>query len=182
MRRLRRCAQRRPGWLWAQGHYVLLLAVSVSGFFVLGIFAWLPIWLPALFPTRMRATVAFCFNAPSFISGIGPLIAGTLTVGLGGSGPAATIVGLFYLVGLAAVPFLPESKGVPLPETISLALPLEPSQPALTSSWWRAQAQSQSCRLRSCGGRPRRPSSPTGSGQESRSLRVGGTSCSTIGP
>jgi MFS family permease len=120
-------------YLWAQGIYVLLLAVGVSGFFILGIFAWLPIWLPELFPTRMRATaVAFCFNAPRFISCIGPLIAGTLTVGLGGYGPAATIVGLFYLLGLAAAPFLPETKGEPLPETISPALSLEPTRRAVT--------------------------------------------------
>jgi MFS family permease len=107
-------------YLWAHGIYVLLLAVGISGFFILGIFAWLPIWLPELFPTRMRATAAaFCFNAPRFVSCIGPLIAGTLTVGLGGYGPAATIVGLFYILGLAAAPFLPETKGQPLPETIS---------------------------------------------------------------
>jgi MFS family permease len=113
-------------YLWAQGIYAVLLAVGLSGFFILGIFAWLPIWLPELFPTRMRATaVALCFNAPRFISCIGPLIAGTLTVGLGGYGPAATIVGLFYILGLAAAPFLPETKGKPLPEAISPVLPLE---------------------------------------------------------
>ena len=120
-------------YLWAQGIYVLLLTVGVSGFFILGIFAWLPIWLPELFPTRMRATAAaFCFNAPRFISCIGPVIAGTLTVSLGGYGPAATIVGLFYILGLAATPFIPETKGQPLPETISPAAPLAPKRRALT--------------------------------------------------
>ena len=50
-----------------------------------GIWAWAPIWLPELFPTRMRGTaVAFCFNAPRWISCVGPLIAGTLIVSLGG--------------------------------------------------------------------------------------------------
>jgi hypothetical protein len=66
----------------------------------------------------MRATaVAFCFNAPRFISWIGPLIAGSLIVGLGGYGRAATILGLFYILGLVAAPFLPETNGKPLPET-----------------------------------------------------------------
>jgi MFS family permease len=121
-------------YLWAHSIYMLLLAVGVSGFFILGIFAWLPIWLPELFPTRMRATaVAFCFNAPRFISCIGPLIAGTLTVGLGGYGPAATIVGLFYILGLSATPFLPETRGEPLPETVSAVPALEPTRRALTS-------------------------------------------------
>ncbi|HXO90615.1 MAG TPA: MFS transporter [Stellaceae bacterium] len=117
-------------YLWAQDFTVLLFCVGVFGFFTLGIWAWAPIWLPELFPTRMRATaVAFCFNAPRFISCVGPLIAGTLIVALGGYGPAATIVGLFFILGLVAAPFLPETNGKPLPETLSPAAP----QVALTS-------------------------------------------------
>jgi MFS family permease len=47
-------------YLWAQDFTVLLFCVGVFGFFTLGIWAWAPIWLPELFPTRMRATaVAF---------------------------------------------------------------------------------------------------------------------------
>jgi MFS family permease len=105
-------------YLWAAWDLrVLLLCVGVFGFFSLGIWAWAPIWLPELFPTRMRATaVAFSFNAPRFISCIGPLIAGTLIVGLGGYGSAATIVGLFFILGLVSAPFLPETNGKPLPE------------------------------------------------------------------
>jgi len=111
-------------YLWAQDIYGLLFSVAVFGFFTLGIWAWAPIWLPELFPTRMRATaVAFTFNAPRFISCMGPLIAGTLIVSLGGYGPAATIVGLFYILGLVVAPFLPETNGKPLPETISPPLP-----------------------------------------------------------
>jgi hypothetical protein len=72
---------------------------------------------------------AFCFNAPRWISCIGPLIAGTLIVSLGGYGPAATIVGLFFILGIVAAPFLPETNGEPLPETLSQAGP----QPVLTS-------------------------------------------------
>jgi hypothetical protein len=68
----------------------------------------------------MRGTaVAFCFNAPRWISCVGPLIAGTLIVGLDGYGPAATLVGLFFILGVAAAPFLPETRGKPLPETVS---------------------------------------------------------------
>ena len=97
----------------------LLVAVTVFGFFTGGIWAWAPIWLPELFPTRMRGTaVAFCFNAPRWISCIGPLIAGTLIVALGGFGPAATIVGLFFILGIVAAPFLPETNGRPLPDTL----------------------------------------------------------------
>jgi MFS family permease len=118
-------------YLWAQDVYGLLFCVGVFGFFSLGIWAWAPIWLPELFPTRMRATaVAFSFNAPRFISCVGPLIAGTLIVSLGGYGPAATIVGLFFILGLVAAPFLPETNGTRLPETRSppLRLGAEPQR------------------------------------------------------
>ena len=97
----------------------LFVAVAVFGFFTLGIWAWAPVWLPELFPTRMRGTaVAFCFNAPRFVSCIGPIIGGTLIVALGGFGRAATLVGLFFLLGVIAAPFLPETKGKPLPHAL----------------------------------------------------------------
>jgi len=110
-------------YLWVQDIHVLLFTLAVYGFFIQGVFSWTPIWLPELFPTRMRATAAgFIFNAPRLISAIAPLIAGTLIVSLGGYGKAATIIGLFYILGLIAVPFLPETKGKPLPEADTLAL------------------------------------------------------------
>lgn len=100
--------------------YLLLVFVALNGFFTLGIWAWAPIWLPELFPTRMRATaVAFSFNAPRLVAFVGPLIAGSLIVSLGGFAPAATIVGMFYVIGLVAAPFLPETNGKPLPETVA---------------------------------------------------------------
>jgi hypothetical protein len=61
----------------------------------------------------MRATAAgFIFNAPRLISAIAPLIAGTLIVGLGGYGKAATIIGLFYM-GLRRT-LLTRDEGKPL--------------------------------------------------------------------
>ena len=69
----------------------------------------------------MRATAAgFIFNAPRLISAIAPLAAGTIIVGLGVYGRAATIIGMFYILGLIAVPFLPETRGKPLPEADTL--------------------------------------------------------------
>jgi len=111
-------------YLWIHDVYALLFSFAVFGFFIQGIFSWTPIWLPELFPTRMRATAAgFIFNAPRLISAIAPLIAGTLIVGLGGYSKAATIIGLFYVLGLIAAPFLPETKGKPLPEAETLSRP-----------------------------------------------------------
>jgi MFS family permease len=108
-------------YLWGAswGFTPLLVLVGIFGFFTLGVWAWAPVWLPELFPTRMRGTaVAFCFNAPRFISCLGPLIAGTLIGYFGGFGPAATIVGLFFILGLAVAPFLPETNGKPLPHAL----------------------------------------------------------------
>jgi MFS family permease len=103
-------------YLWVQDIHVLLFWVAVFGFFTLGIWAWAPIWLPELFPTRVRSTaIGFIFNAPRFIACIGPFIAGTLIVALGGYGPAATIIGSFFIVGFLVAPFLPETNGRPLP-------------------------------------------------------------------
>jgi len=104
---------------WTSTLGSLLVAVAVFGFFTGGIWAWAPVWLPELFPTRMRGTaVAFCFNAPRWVSCIGPIVAGTLIVGLGGYGNAATLVGLFFIVGVVAAPFLPETRGKPLPDSV----------------------------------------------------------------
>jgi MFS family permease len=110
-------------YLWVKDIQLLVLGLAVYGFFIQGVFSWTPIWLPELFPTRMRATAAgFIFNAPRLISAIAPLIAGSLIVGLGGYGKAATIIGLFYILGLVTVPFLPETNGKPLPDSAPSAL------------------------------------------------------------
>ncbi|MGH6742084.1 MAG: MFS transporter, partial [Bradyrhizobium sp.] len=55
-------------YLWVKDIHLLLLVFAVYGFFIQGVFSWTPIWLPELFPTRMRATAAgFIFNAPRLI-------------------------------------------------------------------------------------------------------------------
>jgi MFS family permease len=111
-------------YLWVKEIHLLLLGFAVYGFFIQGVFSWTAVWLPELFPTRMRATAAgFIFNTPRLISAIAPLIAGSLIVGLGGYGRAASILATFYILGLIAVPFLPETKGTPLPEADTLAEP-----------------------------------------------------------
>jgi MFS family permease len=106
-------------FLWVQDPTLLLVVAAINAFFSLGQYTWMPVWLPELFPTHLRATgMAFAFNMPRFIAFLGPLVAGTLIVHFGGYGPAACIVALIYILDLCAVPFLPETAGKPLPEKV----------------------------------------------------------------
>ncbi|MDE2229627.1 MAG: MFS transporter [Alphaproteobacteria bacterium] len=106
-------------FLWTHNLDLLLVAAGVNGFFTLGQYSWMPVWLPELFPTRVRATaVAFAFNTPRFVAFIGPLIAGTLIANFGGFGNAAVTISLIYILGFVVTLFLPETRGKPLPERI----------------------------------------------------------------
>ncbi len=95
----------------------VLLLLPLLGFFNNGIFSGFPIYLPELYPTRLRATGAgFCFNAGRVFASVGPFLTGWLTTAMGSVGYAVSTVGLIYLVGLLVLPFAPETRGKPLPE------------------------------------------------------------------
>ena len=94
----------------------VLLLLPLLGFFNNGIFSGFPIYLPELYPTRIRATgTGFCFNAGRLLAAGGPFLTGILVASLGSFGRAASAVGSIYLVGLAILFFAPETKGRPLP-------------------------------------------------------------------
>jgi len=96
---------------------LLLVLCAINAVFTLGQFTWCSAWLPEAFPTRIRATaIGFCFNAPRFVAFLGPLVSGTLIAAFGEYGRPALLVSLIYVVGLAATPFFPETRGKPLPE------------------------------------------------------------------
>ncbi len=98
----------------AYAHVLLLL--PVLGFFNNGIFSGFPIYLPELYPTRVRATGAgFCFNVGRVLAAAGPFATGYLVAALGSFGRAASAVALIYFAGLLIVPFAPETRGKPLP-------------------------------------------------------------------
>jgi MFS family permease len=104
-------------FLWSHTLPLVLLLCAVNAFFTNGQYTWMPVWLPEIYPTRIRATaISFVFNAPRFVAFLGPIFAGTLIAQLGGYGIAATEVGTIYVLGLIAAPFFPETRGQPLPE------------------------------------------------------------------
>ena len=104
-------------FFWAQDLTLLLVLAFISGAFASGQYSWMPVWIPELYPTRMRATaVAFAFNAPRLIAFLGPFLAGTMVVFFGGIGKAAMVLSSIYVLGLIVTPFLPETRGKPLPQ------------------------------------------------------------------
>ena len=80
-------------------------------------YGWLPLYLPELFPTRVRAAgQGFCYNFGRSLAAAGVLV---INFGLDLKGEYArtgSIIVLVYLAGLALAWFLPETKGRPLPE------------------------------------------------------------------
>jgi hypothetical protein len=76
------------------------------------------IYFPELFPNHLRATgTGFCFNG-------GRIVAASMLVASGKLKAmpnmdlrlAITILGCVFLLGLAVISFLPETKDQPLPE------------------------------------------------------------------
>jgi MFS family permease len=95
----------------------VLVMASANGFFCAGQFAWMTVYLPELFPTRVRGTaMSLVFDSSRSLAGLGPLAAGWLISWFGGVGAAAAVMSLIYIVGLIITPFAgPETKGKPLP-------------------------------------------------------------------
>lgn len=106
----------------------IFVLLPVMGFFQLALFAGFAIYLPELFPLRLRSTgTGFCYNVGRFVAASGPftlallqehLAAGAQTAGarMEAFRDACCWVSLIYLLALLALPFLPETKGQPLPE------------------------------------------------------------------
>ncbi|QEH35129.1 Putative sialic acid transporter [Aquisphaera giovannonii] len=97
--------------------------LPLLGFCTCGIFGVIIVYLPELYPTRLRTTgTGFCYNIARYITATGPLVLGKLTLLFTGLGyatpirPAALCLSFIYVLGLLLVPFAPETRGQPLPE------------------------------------------------------------------
>jgi MFS family permease len=98
--------------------------IPIMGFCQLALFGGYAIYFPELFPTRLRSTgTSFCYNVARFVAAAGPTALGLLTSRVFQDHPApapmryagVTMCAVF-LIGLAVLPFAPETKGKPLPE------------------------------------------------------------------
>jgi MFS family permease len=102
----------------------IFVFIPLMGFCLLSLFGGYAIYFPELFPTRLRSTgTSFCYNVGRLLSAPGPAILGFLTSSVFASYAAPLplrYAGMamcsIFLLGLAVVPFLPETKDKPLPE------------------------------------------------------------------
>jgi MFS family permease len=95
--------------------------VPLMGFAQLSVFGGFAIYLPELFPTRLRSTgTSFCYNVGRLVAAAGPLSLGWLTRQVFEGPNALRYAGVsmcaVFAVGLLALPFAPETKDKPLPE------------------------------------------------------------------
>ena len=95
-----------------------LCLVFLIGAVTAAFYGWLPLYLPELFPTRVRATgQGLCFNFGRILAAVGALTQGKLVAAYGGSyAKAGAVVTLIYVVGMILIWFAPETKDRPLPE------------------------------------------------------------------
>jgi SHS family sialic acid transporter-like MFS transporter len=105
----------REGWQYGA---LFLLTCGVAGCLTAAFYGWLPLYLPELFPTRVRATgQGLSFNFGRIFAAVGALTTGQIMGLFGGSYPVAcSTITLVYVFGLILIWFAPETKGKPLPE------------------------------------------------------------------
>ncbi len=110
----------------------LLLVAPLLSFATIGLTAGFALYFPELFPTSVRGTgLGFAYNTGRILSAPIPLVTGAIIASLGGSvfgGVAATA--LIYIVGLAVLPFAPETRGKMLPREDSSPSPTASSTPS----------------------------------------------------
>jgi MFS family permease len=89
--------------------------VLAQGFVATLFFGWLTVYLPELFPTRVRATGSgLAYNCGRFATAGGVLLAGALFNALGGDYPrVGALSALIYALGLPAIAWAPDGSAEP---------------------------------------------------------------------
>jgi SHS family sialic acid transporter-like MFS transporter len=89
-----------------------------QGFVATLFFGWLPLYLPELFPTKVRATGSgIAYNVGRFATAGGVFAAGTLATLFGGDlARVGAVMGLIYALGMVAIWWAPETSSRDLPD------------------------------------------------------------------
>jgi MFS transporter, SHS family, sialic acid transporter len=95
-----------------------LPVVFAQGFVATLFFGWLPLYLPELFPTRVRATGSgIAYNVGRFATAVGVFFAGMLFAAVGGSySRVGSLCGLIYALGLVVIWWAPDTSKKKLQE------------------------------------------------------------------
>jgi SHS family sialic acid transporter-like MFS transporter len=95
-----------------------LIMVFVAGGVTAAFYGWLPLYLPELFPTRVRATAqGVAFNSGRILAALGAWQLGELMNFFDKSyAKAGATITLIYIVGMLVIWLAPETKDRPLPE------------------------------------------------------------------
>jgi MFS family permease len=107
----------------------MLIFAFIAGVCTASFYGWLPLYLPELFPTRIRATgQGFGFNFGRILAAIGSFQLGSLVkyfesgidLGFvkltGGYASACLLLSCVYFIGMVLIWCAPETKGKTLPE------------------------------------------------------------------
>ena len=103
-------------------YWQIWVLVPIMGFCQLSLFGGYAVYFPELFPTRLRSTgTSFCYNVGRFVAAFGPLVKLWLNSVFAKYGAdslryAGVTMCSVFLIGLFVLPFLPETRGKPLPE------------------------------------------------------------------
>ena len=87
--------------------------VFLQGFVATLFFGWLPLYLPELFPTRVRSTGSgIAYNVGRFATAIGVCIAGTLVGWFNGDlAKVGAATALIYALGIVVIWWAPDTRG-----------------------------------------------------------------------
>jgi hypothetical protein len=98
-------------------NWIFIATTAVVGLVTASFYGWLPLYLPELFPTRVRATgQGIAFNFGRILAAAGALTTGQLVGLFGGYAQACATITLVYIVGMMLIWLAPETKGRPLPD------------------------------------------------------------------